>query len=67
MPARAIISRVCAARRSAGNGRSVKRGRSPVYIAEKAIFKGPLLSLHPVHPFERVAPFLVLLSATKEE
>ena len=47
LPARAIISRVCAAWRSAGNGRSVKQGRSSVYIAEKAIFKGLCFSLTP--------------------
>ena len=36
-----------------------KRGRSSAYIAEKAIFKGALLFLRPVHRVETVAPFLL--------
>ena len=67
LPARAIISRVCAARRSAGNGRSIKRGRSSVYIAEKAIFKGALLFPRPVHRVETVALFSLPFWVSKKE
>ena len=79
LPARAIISRVCAIRRSAGNGRSVERGRSSVLHRRKGDDeRGHTLSSEDLRPaavdltsFVGRCPAacrgVILLSSPKEE
>ena len=67
LPARAILSRVCAIRRSTGNGRSVSKA-VPLFTSPKRRYSmGALLSPRPVHRVETVATFSVPFWSVKKE
>ena len=66
LPARAIISRVCAARRSAGNGRSVSKA-VPLFTSPIRRFsRGLCFSFAPSTASKRWHLSCLLLSVTKE-